>query len=96
MADDPCPHCGAKSDPEVTICGFKVLVHKKDCPNALNLDGGGSTQISALVDGFEWNIEGYTAVPNALAVQPLSTYSGWRGRRQGGAAWAIITLLPQL
>lgn len=40
----------------------------KDCPNALNLDGGGSTQISARSGEFVLNVEGYTAVPNALAV----------------------------
>jgi len=40
----------------------------KDCPNALNLDGGGSTQISVHSGGFDVNVEGYTAVPNALGI----------------------------
>jgi uncharacterized protein YigE (DUF2233 family) len=46
---------------------------KRDCPNALNLDGGGSTQISsssASGAGSALNVEGLTAVPNALAVFP--------------------------
>jgi uncharacterized protein YigE (DUF2233 family) len=41
---------------------------KKDCPNALNLDGGGSTQIAAGIEGWSLNVQGWTAVPNALAV----------------------------
>lgn len=41
---------------------------QKDCPNALNLDGGGSTQLAAEVSGWTLNVEGLTAVPNALAV----------------------------
>ncbi len=43
---------------------------KKDCPNALNLDGGSSTQIAAEVGGWTLNVEGLTAVPNAVAVFP--------------------------
>jgi uncharacterized protein YigE (DUF2233 family) len=41
---------------------------KKDCPDALNLDGGGSTQISVHTADFDLNVEGFTAVPNALGV----------------------------
>ncbi|HEX5036952.1 MAG TPA: phosphodiester glycosidase family protein [bacterium] len=40
----------------------------KDCPNVLNLDGGGSTQISVHAGDFDLNVEGYTAVPNALGI----------------------------
>jgi uncharacterized protein YigE (DUF2233 family) len=43
---------------------------KKDCPNALNLDGGNSTQVAAAVGEWSLNVEGLTAVPNALAVFP--------------------------
>jgi uncharacterized protein YigE (DUF2233 family) len=43
---------------------------QKDCPNALNLDGGGSTQISAKVSDWSLTVEGLTTVPNALAVLP--------------------------
>ncbi|HSA58678.1 MAG TPA: phosphodiester glycosidase family protein [bacterium] len=43
---------------------------KKDCPNALNLDGGNSTQIAAEVEGWSLTVEGLTAVPNAVAVFP--------------------------
>jgi uncharacterized protein YigE (DUF2233 family) len=41
---------------------------KRDCPNALNLDGGSSTQLAAGIDGWSLIVEGLTAVPNALAV----------------------------
>jgi uncharacterized protein YigE (DUF2233 family) len=40
----------------------------KNCPNALNLDGGSSTQLSATVKEWTLSVEGLTAVPNALAV----------------------------
>jgi len=43
-------------------------VMKRDCPDALNLDGGGSTQVSASVAGWVLNVDGLTAVPNMLAV----------------------------
>jgi uncharacterized protein YigE (DUF2233 family) len=41
---------------------------EKDCSDALNLDGGGSTQVSVHAGDFDLNVEGYTAVPNALAI----------------------------
>ena len=41
---------------------------QKDCPNALNLDGGGSSQLSAAFSGLSLKIDGMTTVPNAVAV----------------------------
>jgi uncharacterized protein YigE (DUF2233 family) len=42
----------------------------KDCPNALNLDGGSSTQLDARIGDWSLAVEGLTAVPDALAVFP--------------------------
>ncbi len=41
---------------------------KRECPQALNLDGGGSTQLSVATPKIKIHIEGATAVPNAVAV----------------------------
>ena len=40
----------------------------QECPWALNLDGGGSSQIAVKTGRFSLNVEGLTAVPNALGV----------------------------
>lgn len=40
------------------------------CDDALNLDGGSSTQLLARWNGFEAAIEGVSAVPNALVIRP--------------------------
>ena len=41
---------------------------KKECLNALNLDGGGSSQMSVQLSNFSLQVPGATAVPNALGV----------------------------
>lgn len=41
---------------------------QKDCPQALNLDGGGSSQLSAAFPGLSLKVEGVTTVPNTVAV----------------------------
>ncbi len=41
---------------------------QKDCLQALNLDGGGSSQISVSLPRLSLKVEGLTNVPNALAV----------------------------
>jgi uncharacterized protein YigE (DUF2233 family) len=43
-------------------------VLQKDCIQALNLDGGGSSQISVVLPNFSLNMTGETGVPNAVAV----------------------------
>lgn len=40
----------------------------QECPWALNLDGGGSSQIAVKTGSFSLNVEGLTAVPNAIGV----------------------------
>lgn len=40
------------------------------CRDALNLDGGSSTQLAARWDGFQAGVEGVWGVPNALVVTP--------------------------
>ncbi len=42
------------------------------CTNALNLDGGPSTQVNARLGGFKLGVDGGWAVPNALVVVPKS------------------------
>ncbi len=41
---------------------------KKDCVQALNLDGGGSTQISVKAKNLNLELSGLTGVPNAIAI----------------------------
>jgi hypothetical protein len=41
------------------------------CRDALNLDGGASTQLAARWGGFEARVDGASGVPNALVVTPL-------------------------
>lgn len=41
-----------------------------DCPNALNLDGGGSSQIYVKVGRFTLDVPGFTPVTDAVAVFP--------------------------
>lgn len=41
-----------------------------NCTDALNLDGGGSSQLYAAMGRFHLNIRGFTAVPDALIVKP--------------------------
>lgn len=61
---------------EIAIAEKPVLMEdwaafmKRDCPDALNLDGGGSTQIAAKISDWSLNVEGFTAVPDGLAVFP--------------------------
>ncbi len=45
---------------------------KKETPYALNLDGGGSSQISVKLKNFSLELPGTTGIPNALAVFPKS------------------------
>ncbi|HSJ96674.1 MAG TPA: phosphodiester glycosidase family protein, partial [Myxococcota bacterium] len=49
------------------------------CRDALNLDGGASTQLAARWGGFEARVDGASGVPNALVVTPLRD----RGRAFG-------------
>lgn len=57
----------AVADQPLSLADWAAFL-RKDCPNALNLDGGSSTQIAAAVEEWSLNVEGLTAVPNALAV----------------------------
>lgn len=41
---------------------------RKDCPNVLNLDGGGSSQIVVRTESFSLQVYGLTGVPNAIGV----------------------------
>jgi uncharacterized protein YigE (DUF2233 family) len=43
-----------------------------DCLDALNLDGGGSSQLYANIGGFERHVSGLTDIADALLVLPLS------------------------
>jgi uncharacterized protein YigE (DUF2233 family) len=45
------------------------------CENALNLDGGHSTQLFADIDKFRLNITGFSAITDALVVSPKDTNS---------------------
>lgn len=40
-----------------------------DCTDALNLDGGSSSQLHALLDDFQLNVRGYTGVSDALVLK---------------------------
>jgi uncharacterized protein YigE (DUF2233 family) len=44
-----------------------------DCQNALNLDGGHSTQLFADIDKFRLSIAGFSAITDALVVMPKDT-----------------------
>ena len=57
----------ALSDRPIAIHSWAELLQKAS-RNALNLDGGGSSQISVKLDTFSLNLPGTTAVPNAVAV----------------------------
>ncbi len=59
----------ALSDESVTLRKWAELL-QKECRQALNLDGGGSSQISVNLPNFSLNLEGLTGVPNAIAVFP--------------------------
>lgn len=43
-----------------------------DCIDALNLDGGSSTQISAHMQHFTLNVQGYAKVADAVLVRPIT------------------------
>ncbi|MBI3540782.1 MAG: phosphodiester glycosidase family protein [Deltaproteobacteria bacterium] len=43
---------------------------KKDCPQVLNLDGGGSSQVSVNSPHFSLQVMGATTVPDAIALFP--------------------------
>lgn len=45
-----------------------AAVLQQECVQALNLDGGGSSQISVRIPGLSLDVEGLTNVPNALAL----------------------------
>ncbi len=57
----------AASELPLTLHDWALML-SKDCPQALNLDGGSSTQISVQSGNFSLEIGGATAVPNALSV----------------------------
>lgn len=48
--------------------GQWAALMKQDCVQALNLDGGGSSQISVKAGEFSMELPGETPVPNALAI----------------------------
>ena len=41
---------------------------KNDCPQAINLDGGGSSQLSIEQSNLSLNVEGLTNIPNVVGV----------------------------
>lgn len=57
----------ALSESALTLRDWALLMQKY-CVQALNLDGGGSSQISVALPGFSLEVAGLTAVPNAVAV----------------------------
>lgn len=42
-----------------------------NCINAINLDGGSSSQLYAAVDSFRLNVHGFSNISDAIAVKPL-------------------------
>ena len=67
---------GITPDGKVLIAASETLLTLRQwaefisrfCPDALNLDGGGSTQIAAEMPNLSLQVVGMTGVPNALAV----------------------------
>ncbi len=57
----------ALSETALTLNSWAEIL-KKDCPQALNLDGGGSSQISAQIGDFTLEVAGATAVPNGVSI----------------------------
>lgn len=57
----------AISDTPVTLQEWAEEM-QKDCVQAMNLDGGGSSQLSVAHPALSFNIVGATGVPNAVAV----------------------------
>ncbi len=62
----------------IALCGTPIGIGEwaallaREAPNALNLDGGGSSQISVKLKDFSLEVPGTTGIPNALAVFPKS------------------------
>ena len=59
----------AVADTPIGIGPWAELL-QKEAVDVLNLDGGGSSQLSVQVGGFTLDLPGTTTVPNALAVVP--------------------------
>lgn len=57
----------AASDQPLLLREWALLLQKESV-QALNLDGGGSSQISAKIGGFSLEVEGATGIPDAIAV----------------------------
>jgi len=58
------------TEKELTMEEFAKLFLELDCPDALNLDGGGSTQLNVQHNGFKLDIPGPSLITNALTVFP--------------------------
>lgn len=57
----------ALSETPLTLNDWAEIL-KKDCPQALNLDGGGSSQVSARIGDFTLEVAGATTVPNGVSI----------------------------
>lgn len=60
----------AATQKEMSMEEFTQLFLELDCENALNLDGGGSTQLYFRHKGFKLDIEGPSLITNAITVFP--------------------------
>ena len=60
----------AVADGQLSFAGWqRVWRDTLRCPNALNLDGGGSTQLSLRTQNFSREIGGFTPVPDAIVIR---------------------------
>ncbi len=60
----------AASEKELPMESFAAFLKGLGCMDALNLDGGGSTQLYIDRNGFKLNIEGPSPITNAITVLP--------------------------
>lgn len=50
----------------------KLMRDELGCSYALNLDGGGSTQLYAEIDGFKRQVHGLSRIPDPICVYPMT------------------------
>lgn len=53
---------------QVSLSEFARTIRENDCYDALNLDGGGSTQLYAKIKRFELNRPGFSFIANGIGV----------------------------
>lgn len=59
-----------QNSPMTTRAIARLMLAKLGCQNALNLDGGGSSQLYAHIDSFKINARGFSNVSDAIIVKP--------------------------